>query len=59
MTRSDAAKRIEAMGGSVTDTVSKRTSYVVVGADPGAKFDKARKLGVPTLTEEEFLAKLG
>jgi DNA ligase (NAD+) len=55
MSREDAKKRIKAKGGEVTESVSKKTSYVVVGSDPGSKAEKAAKLGVPTLAEEEFL----
>jgi DNA ligase (NAD+) len=58
MTRSEAAKRVEVCGGSVTDSVSKRTSFVVVGDDPGSKVEKAKKLGVKTLNEQEFLKAL-
>lgn len=51
MSREDATARIEALGGKVSGSVSKKTSYLVVGADAGTKLDKARALGVPELDE--------
>ena len=57
--RDEAAGAIEALGGKVTSSVSKKTSYVVVGNNPGSKLTKAESLGVPTLTEAEFLKLVG
>ena len=54
-TRSEAEARVKALGGSAGSNVTKKTSYVVVGEDPGSKLDKARSLGIATLSEEEFL----
>jgi DNA ligase (NAD+) len=45
---------VESLGGMTASTVSKKVDYVVVGEDPGSKFDKAKELGIKTLTEEEF-----
>jgi DNA ligase (NAD+) len=59
MSRDDAKEKIRALGGDISESVSKKTSFVVVGADPGSKADKAEKLGVTILNEEEFLKKLG
>jgi DNA ligase (NAD+) len=56
MSRDQAAERIEALGGKVAGTVSRKTSWVVVGHDPGSKAEKARALGVPMLDEAGFLA---
>ncbi|MFW5875584.1 MAG: NAD-dependent DNA ligase LigA [Myxococcota bacterium] len=56
MSRSEAKKRLEAHGARVTGSVSKKTDYLVVGEDPGSKLDDARKYGVETLDESQFLA---
>lgn len=54
-TRDEAHARIREAGGKVSDRVSAKTDYVVVGADPGSKADKAAKLGRPVLDEQAFL----
>jgi DNA ligase (NAD+) len=52
--REEAGEIVKQHGGSVVSSVSKKTSYVVVGSDPGSKFDKAKELAVPILSESEF-----
>ena len=59
LTRGEATARIERAGGTVTATVSKKTSTVVAGDDAGSKLDKARQLGVEVIDEEELLRRLG
>jgi len=59
LSRDDAKDRIVAKGGKVSDSVSKKTSYVVVGAEPGSKHQKAQQLGVQILDESALLKLLG
>ncbi|MCH9013390.1 MAG: NAD-dependent DNA ligase LigA [Proteobacteria bacterium] len=59
MTRSEAKARAEALGAKVAGSVSKKTDYVVVGADAGSKARKAAGLGVATLSEPDWLALIG
>lgn len=54
-TREEATEKIELLGGKVSGSVSKKTSYVVVGENAGSKERKARDLGIPILTEDDFL----
>ena len=57
-TREEATEKIELLGGKASGSVSKKTSYVVVGENAGSKERKARELGIPILTEDEFLEML-
>ena len=54
--RDDAKALIEEHGGKVAGSVSKKTSYLVAGAEPGSKLDKAGELGVPVLDEQQLMA---
>ena len=57
-TREEAAEKIEAFGGKAAGSVSKKTSFVVVGENAGSKERKARELGIPILSEDDFLKML-
>ncbi len=57
--REVAKEKIRALGGDVSESVSKKTDYVVVGSEPGSKFEKAKRLGVRIIDEKEFLHLLG
>jgi DNA ligase (NAD+) len=59
LSRGEAEERIKALGGTIGSSVSKKTDYLVVGADPGSKFEKAQRLKVPILDEAAFLDLLG
>ncbi len=59
MSRGQAHELVERHGGAVGSSVTKKTSYLVVGEDAGSKLEKAKQLGVKTLTEDEFLQLLG
>jgi DNA ligase (NAD+) len=58
-TRTEAEARIRALGGAVGSSVSKKTTHLVVGTDPGSKLDRARQLGTTILNEEQFLKMIG
>ncbi|HYF10099.1 MAG TPA: NAD-dependent DNA ligase LigA, partial [Candidatus Paceibacterota bacterium] len=59
LSRDEAKERIRSAGGELSSSVSKNTSYVVAGENPGSKYDKAKELGVPILSESDFLKLLG
>ena len=58
MGRSDAKKLIESFGGSLSESVSKKTDCLILGENPGSKYDKAKELGIYIMEEEEFLLKI-
>ncbi|HNJ73100.1 MAG TPA: NAD-dependent DNA ligase LigA, partial [bacterium] len=57
--RNDAKKMIEDRGGKISGSVSKKTDYVLAGAEAGSKLDKAKELNVPVIDETEFLKMIG
>ena len=56
--REEAKEKIRSLGGNISSSVSKKTSYVVAGSDPGSKYDEAQKLEVKIISEDEFLKML-
>ncbi|HET9476663.1 MAG TPA: BRCT domain-containing protein, partial [Dehalococcoidia bacterium] len=56
MPRSHAERLVSDMGGEATSSVTRKVTYVVAGADPGSKLQKAQSYGIPVLSEDEFLA---
>ena len=58
LTRDEARGMIENLGGNVTGSVSKKTDVVIVGENPGSKYDKAISLGINIWTEEDLLKKI-
>jgi DNA ligase (NAD+) len=59
LSRTEIKNQIERLGGKATDSVSKTTAFVVAGDEAGSKLEKAKKLNIPVLTEQEFLARAG
>ena len=59
MTRDEASRKIKALGGKTSNSVGKKTSFVVAGENAGSKLEKAQKSGVIILTENEFLKMCG
>ena len=57
--RDQAKKLLQNLGANVVSSVSKKTDYVVVGTDPGSKYDQAMKLKIPILTEDNFMKMIG
>ena len=55
MTREQAKAAVREHGGDISSSVSAQTNLVVVGAEPGSKYDKAKTLGIKTIEEKEFL----
>lgn len=55
ITRNEAKRRVQALGGRVSSSVSAKTDYVVAGSDPGSKYEKAARLGLTVLSSEEFM----
>ncbi|HVO28699.1 MAG TPA: NAD-dependent DNA ligase LigA [Candidatus Paceibacterota bacterium] len=58
MTRDEAKDRIRAQGGDASESVTRKTDYLVAGTDPGSKYEKAKKLGVKIIDEKEFISML-
>lgn len=59
LTRTEAKSKIEQLGGKVSSSVSRKTNFVVVGANPGSKYSEAKKLGIKIINEDEFLEMIG
>ena len=58
MARSEASEKIKGYGGKTTSSVTTKTDFVIVGESAGSKYNRAQELGIPILTEEEFVFKL-
>jgi len=58
LTREEAKEKIRSLGGEISETVSKKTDYVIVGKEPGSKYQEAKKLGIKIISEKEFLKML-
>ena len=59
MSRQQAEDRVKALGGTAGSSVTRKTTFLVAGEEPGSKLDKARSMGTQVITEEEFLKMIG